>query len=106
MAPEVEAAPPQYSPDGRWFWNGQAWVSGAFGAQIVASPENGLHFLRSERRVVLSLLICGFPYLVWWLWHLFKLAQRERFPRARSFWWNLAPIYGFVVVWRTVGRLA
>jgi hypothetical protein len=67
--------------------------------------ESGLHFLRSERRVALLLLVANFPYFVWWLWHLFKLAQRERFPRARSFWWNLIPIYGFVVVWRTVGDL-
>ena len=23
---EQQAAPPQYSPDGRWWWNGQEWV--------------------------------------------------------------------------------
>ena len=23
---EQQSAPPQYSPDGRWWWNGQEWV--------------------------------------------------------------------------------
>jgi len=23
---EQQAAPPQFSPDGRWWWNGQEWV--------------------------------------------------------------------------------
>jgi hypothetical protein len=68
--------------------------------------ESGLDFLRSERRAALLLLVANFPYLLWWLWHLFKFAQRERFPRARSFWWILMPIYSFVVLWRTVDDLA
>jgi hypothetical protein len=97
------------SPDGRWRWSGQAWVpiaTGAWPTTLAGQQlESGLHFLRSERHVALLLLVANFPYLVWWLWHLFKLAQRERFPRARSFWWNLVPIYGFVVVWRTVDDL-
>ena len=67
--------------------------------------ESRLHFLRSERRVALLLLVANFPYLLWWLWHLFKFAPRERLPRARSSWWILMPVYGFVVVWRTVGDL-
>ena len=31
--PPTGPAPPQLSPDGRWWWNGQAWVSVATGAQ-------------------------------------------------------------------------
>jgi hypothetical protein len=67
--------------------------------------ESRLHFLPSERRVALLLLVANFPYLLWWLWQLFKFAPREWLPRARSFWWILMPVYGFVVVWRTVGDL-
>jgi hypothetical protein len=73
--------------------------------QLGQQLESGLHFLRSERRVALLLLVGNLPYLIWWLWHLFKFAQRERLPRARSFWWILMPVYSFVVVWRTVGDL-
>jgi hypothetical protein len=93
------------SPDGNWRWSGQSWVPVAAEAQPGQQLESGLHFLRSKRRVALLLLVANLPYLFWWLWHLFKFAQRERFPRARSFWWILMPVYSFVVVWRTVGDL-
>lgn len=26
MSEQAPSAPPQYSPDGRWWWNGQDWV--------------------------------------------------------------------------------
>lgn len=96
---------PAASPDGNWRWSGQGWVPVAAEAQPVQQFESGLHFLRSERRVAVLLLVAPVPYLFWWLWHLFKFAQRERFSRARSFWWILMPVYGLVVVWRTVGDL-
>lgn len=28
------SAPPQYSPDGKWWWNGQAWVPTTPGMQV------------------------------------------------------------------------
>jgi hypothetical protein len=93
------------SPDGNWRWSGQSWVPVVAHAQPRQQLDKGLHFLRNQRRVALLLLVANLPYLLWWLWHLFKFAQRERFPRARSFWWILIPVYSFVIVWRTVGDL-
>ncbi|MBO0706473.1 MAG: signal recognition particle-docking protein FtsY, partial [Candidatus Dormibacteraeota bacterium] len=38
-APEGGRAgpPPQYSPDGRWFWNGERWIPSA--AVLAGEPE-------------------------------------------------------------------
>lgn len=35
---EQQAAPPQYSPDGRWWWNGQEWVP-AVPAKATGGPR-------------------------------------------------------------------
>jgi len=40
-------------------------------------------------------------YYFWWFWQFFTLARRERFPRARSFWWIFVPVYGLAVTFRT-----
>jgi hypothetical protein len=42
---EQQAAPPQYSPDGRWWWNGQEWVP-------VAAQKQG----RSTVKIVLAVV--------------------------------------------------
>jgi hypothetical protein len=52
-------------------------------------------------RVAALSLFAPIVYQYWWLWRFFKLAQRERFPRSRSFWWILVPLYGYAVIGRT-----
>jgi hypothetical protein len=57
-------------------------------------------FYRSAARVGILGFLAATAYLFWWLWQLFHLAKRERFPRARAFWWILVPIYSWVVIYR------
>jgi hypothetical protein len=35
-----QVAPPQYSPDGRWWWNGRAWVRVTWPVQTGTAPAN------------------------------------------------------------------
>ena len=57
---EQHAAPPQYSPDGRWWWNGQEWVPavpgkrGRSAVKIVLAVVAGLVAL-----VVVAVLVLG-----------------------------------------------
>lgn len=56
---EQQAAPPQYSPDGRWWWNGQDWVPvpakrGRSTAKVVLAVVAGLIAL-----LVLAVLALG-----------------------------------------------
>jgi hypothetical protein len=37
--PAVYAAPPQFSPDGQWWWNGVQWVPAAPTTQQVVQPN-------------------------------------------------------------------
>jgi hypothetical protein len=69
------------------------------------SPPKPTDFYRSAVRVGILGFLAATAYFFWWLWQLFKLAQREGFPRARAFWWILAPIYGWVVVYRQLEDL-
>lgn len=62
-------------------------------------------FLRSPTRVLLLGFFASLAYYWWWMWQLFLFARRERFPRARAFWWILVPIYGWVVIYRTFDDL-
>src|SRR5438067_8623131 len=57
-------------------------------------------FLRDPLTVGILTGVASTAYYLWWLWHFFKMAGRERFPRARSFWSILLPIYGLAVMFR------
>lgn len=70
-----------------------------------AHDTTGLNFYRDPRRVAILTFLADPFYTFWWWWQLFKFAQREKFPRARSFWWILAPIYGMVVLYRVLEDL-
>jgi hypothetical protein len=72
----------------------------------VARPARpGINLYRSPARVGI-LSFAGFlTYPIWWRWQLFKFTGREAFPRAKSFWWTLVPIYGFVVIWQQLDDL-
>ena len=69
-------------------------------APAAAASETGLNFYRPRWRVVLFLFLAPGAYEFWWYWQLFAFTRREGFPRARSFWWILVPIYGWVVLYR------
>ncbi len=69
------------------------------------TTATGLNFYRDPRRVAILTLLADPFYTFWWWWQLFKFAQREKFPRARAFWWILVPIYGLVVLYRTLDDL-
>lgn len=43
--------------------------------------------------------LAPFTYWWWWLWQFFQMTRREGFPRARTFWWVLVPIYGWFVIY-------
>jgi len=54
---EQQAAPPQYSPDGRWWWNGQEWVPAKRGgstAKVVLAVVVGVLVL-----IVVAVLVLG-----------------------------------------------
>jgi hypothetical protein len=57
-------------------------------------------FYRSAARVGLLGFLAPGAYELWWLWQLFALTRRERFPRARAFWWILIPFYGLYVIYQ------
>ncbi len=65
----------------------------------------GTNLYRSPARVGILSFIGFLTYPIWWLWQLFKFTRREGFPRAKSFWWILVPLYGIVVVWEQLGDL-
>ena len=76
----------------------------------VAPPQRpvgakGTNLYRSPARVGILSFIGFLTYPVWWRWQLFKFTGREAFPRAKSFWWTLVPIYGFVVIWEQLDDL-
>lgn len=58
-------------------------------------------FLRDPLTVGVLTFLGSLAYYLWWLWQFFSLARRERFPRARSFWWIFVPVYGLAVIFRT-----
>lgn len=77
------------------------------GPPEIPPPEagTGLNLYRDPRRVALLTFLADPFYTLWWLWQFFKFAQREKFPRARSFWWLLVPIYGLVILYRELDDL-
>jgi len=73
----------------------------ASGASAVGlPPAREGEFQIDPMRVAALSLFAPIVYQYWWLWRFFKLARRERFPRARSFWWILVPLYGYAVIGR------
>ena len=76
-------------------------------ADPIASPlatasgdPQSASFLRDPLTVGVLTFLGSAAYYLWWFWQFFKLARRERFPRARSFWWIFVPIYGLAVIYR------
>lgn len=57
-------------------------------------------FYRNPIRVLVLGFLASFAYYFWWMWQYFLFARRERFPRARAFWWTLVPLYGWIVIYR------
>lgn len=68
-------------------------------------PRPGTNLYRSPARVGILSLVGFLTYPIWWRWQLFKFTGREAFPRARSFWWTLIPIFGWVVIWEQLDDL-
>ena len=64
-------------------------------------PPVQLDVVRNPMGVAALSLIGPIVYQLWWFWRFFEFAQRQRFPRRRSFWWIFVPFYG----WAVVGRL-
>jgi len=62
-----------------------------------AADDRG--FYRPAWRVALLGFLAPGAYELWWLWQLFAFTRRERFPRARAFWWILVPFYGLYVLY-------
>jgi hypothetical protein len=58
-------------------------------------------FLHDPLTVGVLTFLGSTAYYLWWFWQFFTLAKRERFPRARSFWWIFVPLYGLAVIYRT-----
>ena len=67
---------------------------------ISLPPAQEGEFQIDPMRVAALSLFAPLLYQYWWLWRFFKLAQRERFPRSRSFWWIFVPLYGYAVIGR------
>jgi hypothetical protein len=69
-------------------------------APVALPPAPPGEFHIDPMRVAAFSLFAPMVYQYWWLWRFFKLAQRERFPRSRSFWWILVPFYSYAVIGR------
>jgi hypothetical protein len=69
-------------------------------ASTPTTPAEDRGFYRSPQRVALLNVVAPAVYEVWWIWQLFALTKRERFPRARAFWWILVPFYGLYVLYQ------
>ena len=65
-----------------------------------AGDPESRSFIRDPLTVGVLTFIGSGAYYFWWCWQFFKLAKRERFPRARSFWWIFVPLYGLAVMFR------
>jgi hypothetical protein len=63
-----------------------------------SEPDGG--FYRDPLRVAILTFLAPVAYEWWWFWQLFRFTRRERFHRARAFWWIFVPVYGWVVIYR------
>lgn len=76
----------------------------------VAPPQRpvgakGTNLYRSPVRVGILSFVGFITYPIWWRWQLFKFTRNEGFPRAKSFWWTLIPILGWVVIYEQLDDL-
>lgn len=68
--------------------------------QFDAAPRrSGAHCRRSPFRVAILASLADPFYFFWWTYQFFQFTRRERFPRARAFWWILVPFFGLYVLW-------
>ena len=89
---------PGFAPQG---YAPQGYPQPGYGpGYVVQQDASGMK--RSPLRVAILLVLGNLPYYVWWVWELMALGRKERFPRARSFWWTLIPFYGYAVIYREV----
>jgi len=72
---------------------------------VPRSGQSGAHAYRSPFRVAILASLADPFYFFWWAFQFFKFTQREGFPRARSFWWILLPIFGLYVLWQQLDDL-
>jgi len=72
---------------------------------VPGSGQSGAHTYRSPFRVGILASLADPFYFFWWTYQFFKFTQREGFPRARSFWWILLPIFGLYVLWQQLDDL-
>lgn len=63
-------------------------------------------FIRDPLTVAVLVVIAPVFYAFWWLWQFCRFAQREKLPRARSFWWIFAPVACYVVLYRMFADLS
>src|SRR5438132_11914021 len=75
-------------------------------AVAASGDPDSASFLRDPLTVGVLTFLGSAAYYFWWFWQFFTLARRERFPRARSFWWIFVPVYGLAVTFRTFADLA
>lgn len=60
-------------------------MAGALDALPRDAGPPATDFVRSPLRVFLLATFASLGYFFWWLWQLFELAKRDRFPRATTF---------------------
>jgi len=80
---------------------GSAADSAAPLAVAASGDPESASFLRDPLTVGVLTFLGSAAYYFWWFWQFFKLARRERFPRAQSFWSIFVPVYGLAVIFRT-----
>jgi len=78
----------------------QPSVLTASGIAAVQLPTDHVDFIIDPMRVAALSLCTPIVYQYWWFWRFFQFAKHERFPRSRSFWWILVPLYGYAVIGR------
>ncbi len=54
-----QAAPPQYSPDGRWWWNGRTWTPVTWPVPTVGKASDDSAYVEERRRRAPAILWLG-----------------------------------------------
>src|SRR5438445_10410493 len=70
-------------------------------AVAASGDPDSASFLRDPLTVGVLTFLGSAAYYFWRFCQFFTLARRQRFPRARSFWWIFVPVYGLAVTFRT-----
>jgi hypothetical protein len=74
--------------------------------QLDAAPRrSGAHCYRRPLRAGLLGAAADPFYFFWWTYQFFQFTKRERFPRARAYWWIFVPVFGLYVLWQQLDDL-